>query len=485
MDFHPLNTDPCLYQKINGASPIYLTVYVDDGIIMGRDQSELAKVLDQLKESFKLTVQPFEKFLGVDIIHTRQGIFIHQQTYIEELLRRFDMSECKTLDIPMQPGLQLQAAKSCDTRFQFQELIGALLFIARCTRPDIAYPVHYLARFFAGYEKYHWEAAKKILRETTKRKAPPSTSTDPKRPCLLWTLAILWFLIDLSGATSTSPIIWRKSLKPVIVGFNAFTMKLQLISPCSLLPAEGIEVQIYRKMTKECEDKYEELFRKQLEKICPKDKITFGRQKRFVFTAGFIVIVAVVSAGVGLAGYAVSRTYALETKQEELKQALDQLEQDVYTSNKRLKLLQMEVRKITSQLDQLVMEVDIFKLKTMELHYVISYLMGNLLEGKRIIRDTGKSWSKKELTSDLFEFLNITLPCTEDCPIEFGIFNKCTMGSERTDVTLEFSVPTVNRSLLQVKADPFDLRLVRGNETCRLVYKGPTLATVSTLEDCV
>ncbi|CAG7831006.1 unnamed protein product, partial [Allacma fusca] len=159
-------------------------------------------------------------------------------------------------------------------------------------------------------------------RETTKRKAPPSISTDPKRPCLLWTLAILWFLIALSGATSTCPIIWRKSLQPVIAGFNAFTMKLQLISPCSLLPAEGIKVQIYRKMTKECEYKYEELFRNQLKKICPEDKITFGRQKRFVFTAGFIVIVAVVSAGVGLAGYAVSRTYALETRQEEIKTGL-------------------------------------------------------------------------------------------------------------------------------------------------------------------
>ncbi|CAG7674936.1 unnamed protein product, partial [Allacma fusca] len=163
MDFYPLDTDPCLYQKVTGSSPIYLTVYVDDGIIMGRDQSELAKVLEQLKESFKLTVQPFENFLGVDIIHTKQGIFIHQQTYIEEHFRRFNISECKTLDIPMQPGLQLQAAKRCDTRFQFQELIGVLLFIARFTRPDIAYLVHYLARCFAGFEKYHWEAAKKIL----------------------------------------------------------------------------------------------------------------------------------------------------------------------------------------------------------------------------------------------------------------------------------------------------------------------------------
>jgi hypothetical protein len=84
--------------------------------------------------------------------------------YIQDTLERFNVSECKTLDIPMHPGLQLEGSMPPDTNYEFRELIGSLLFLARCTRPDIAYPVHYLSRFLSNYDKSHWEAGKKILR---------------------------------------------------------------------------------------------------------------------------------------------------------------------------------------------------------------------------------------------------------------------------------------------------------------------------------
>ncbi len=73
------------------------------------------------------------------------------------------MEQCKTLPTPMQTGLQIEGYKPADTNYEYQELIGALLFLSRCTRPDIAYAVHYLSRFFASYGKAQWDAAKQIL----------------------------------------------------------------------------------------------------------------------------------------------------------------------------------------------------------------------------------------------------------------------------------------------------------------------------------
>jgi hypothetical protein len=99
-------------------------------------KNELKNKLKELQKSFKLSIQPLNRFLGVEIKQLRDGIiFIHQEKYI---MYRFGMSECKTADIPMPEG-----SKPADTQYEYQELVGSLLFLTRCTRPDIAYAVHY------------------------------------------------------------------------------------------------------------------------------------------------------------------------------------------------------------------------------------------------------------------------------------------------------------------------------------------------------
>jgi hypothetical protein len=163
MGFKPLESDSCVYKKEMRGDLIFIIMYVDDGLIMGRHESQINIELESLKRSFKISMQPLNRFLGIEIMRKRNDIFIFQRKYIEDTLERYGMSECKTLDIPMQPGLQLEGSKPPDTNYEFQELIGSLLFLARCTRPDITYAVHYLSRFFTNYGKGQWDAAKKIL----------------------------------------------------------------------------------------------------------------------------------------------------------------------------------------------------------------------------------------------------------------------------------------------------------------------------------
>jgi len=40
------------------------------------------------------------------------------------------------------------------------------------------------------------------------------------------------------------------------------------------------------------------------------------------------------------------------------------------------------------------------------------------MEGKKALQETEKAWKKGDLTTDLFEFPNFTLPCKENCPVE-------------------------------------------------------------------
>jgi hypothetical protein len=48
--------------------------------------------------------------------------------------------------------------------YPYLSLIGALIFLANSTKPDIAFAVNLLARHSAASTKRHWTEAKQILR---------------------------------------------------------------------------------------------------------------------------------------------------------------------------------------------------------------------------------------------------------------------------------------------------------------------------------
>lgn len=77
------------------------------------------------------------------------------------------MSDSKVAKTPMEAGLKLKKEKSidtCDPKIPYQALIGCLLYIGLCTRPDIMYSVNLLSQFNTCYNQSHWLAAKRVLR---------------------------------------------------------------------------------------------------------------------------------------------------------------------------------------------------------------------------------------------------------------------------------------------------------------------------------
>lgn len=98
---------------------------------------------------------------------TMSGISIKQQGYIANLLNRFEVREAKPISTPLVPGMKLQKSDTTeegDKTYPYQELIGSLMYLAICTRPDIAYAVTYLSQFNTCYDSTHWSAAKRILK---------------------------------------------------------------------------------------------------------------------------------------------------------------------------------------------------------------------------------------------------------------------------------------------------------------------------------
>lgn len=78
------------------------------------------------------------------------------------------MQHCKPAKTPIETNGQLKKSTRANEeemqKYPYQRLIGALMYLAVSTRPDIAYAVNFMSQFNTNYTSEHWVAAKRILR---------------------------------------------------------------------------------------------------------------------------------------------------------------------------------------------------------------------------------------------------------------------------------------------------------------------------------
>jgi hypothetical protein len=97
----------------------------------------------------------------------KRELWVGQPHYVQEILNRFGMDACRPRKTPLDANLNL----SKDTGKQdesllgpYQELIGCLLYLTGCSRPDLAQSVGLLSRFMSAPTDMHFSAAKQVLR---------------------------------------------------------------------------------------------------------------------------------------------------------------------------------------------------------------------------------------------------------------------------------------------------------------------------------
>ena len=104
-------------------------------------------------------------FLSFQVKQMREGIFISQEKYTKDLLKRFKMDEYNLIKIPMPYNGHLdlnEGGKSVDQTL-YRSIIGSLLYLT-ASRPDIMFSVCMCARFQASPKETHLIAVKRILR---------------------------------------------------------------------------------------------------------------------------------------------------------------------------------------------------------------------------------------------------------------------------------------------------------------------------------
>ncbi|KAG1665273.1 hypothetical protein FOA52_015850 [Chlamydomonas sp. UWO 241] len=167
--FFPSNADPCLFiMKSNDFTAVI--VHIDDMLVVGRPKI-VAHTKHMLSQVFTTTdMGPAAFYTGIDIERDREHrtLKLKQRRYTIDVIERFGLVDAKTKAQPISPTTKLSKSvgELLDEKHRhlFMELLGSLLYLAVCTRPDISQTVGVLARYMSCPTTAHLEAAKQVLR---------------------------------------------------------------------------------------------------------------------------------------------------------------------------------------------------------------------------------------------------------------------------------------------------------------------------------
>jgi hypothetical protein len=164
-----------VYVKRLGDNFVILTLYVDDMLLIGNSRKMIKTVKGLLAKQFEMKdLGAANYILGMHIKRDRaqRRLWLGQKKYVEGVLKKFNMSDCKPIGTPMSVGVKLSAEQSPKddeekeqmARIPYASAVGSLMYAMVCTRPDIAHAVGVLSRYMSNPGKEHWVAVKRVLR---------------------------------------------------------------------------------------------------------------------------------------------------------------------------------------------------------------------------------------------------------------------------------------------------------------------------------
>jgi len=164
MKFKSSEMDPCLFVRRD----CIIILYVDDAILMARDEAALQGVLKELKEhKYDFSRDgDFKSYLGVLIDRKQDGTIKMSQPHLNRtLVDVTGMMDSTAVDTPSTgPLFPYKDSKPFNPIFSYRSAIGILQYLGNNTRPDCAYAINSCARFCIEPKEPHGNAIKRIAR---------------------------------------------------------------------------------------------------------------------------------------------------------------------------------------------------------------------------------------------------------------------------------------------------------------------------------
>ena len=167
MGFTQMQSDHCVY--INKDSGVILALWIDDIIMFSSTLTAITTVKNQLRAEFEMKdLGELQYFLGMHVTRDRGSRTIHvdQTNYIQSVLARFDMQNCKGASTPMVQGTKYTRTSVDDEltdQWTYQSEVGSSMYGMLCTRPDIAFSVSQLSQFNAKPSRSHQRGVQRIF----------------------------------------------------------------------------------------------------------------------------------------------------------------------------------------------------------------------------------------------------------------------------------------------------------------------------------
>ncbi|GJY41811.1 putative ribonuclease H-like domain-containing protein [Tanacetum coccineum] len=176
-----------LIKRVKG-DILLVQVYVDD-IIFGSIKKGLCNEFEKLMhKKFQMSYMgELTFFLGLQMTQNDDGIFISQDKYVDEILKKFGFLIVKTTSTPMETSKPLvKDAKAKDVNVHlYRSMIGSLMYLT-ASRPDIMFVVCACARFQVTPKVSHLHAVKRIFRYLKDMKSTTGGCQFPRRRLISW-----------------------------------------------------------------------------------------------------------------------------------------------------------------------------------------------------------------------------------------------------------------------------------------------------------
>nr|GEV56873.1 hypothetical protein [Tanacetum cinerariifolium] len=154
--------DKTLFIKKDKKDIMLIQVYVDD-IIFGSTKKSWCDKFEALMKMSSMGELTF--FLGLQVKQREDGIFISQDKYVTEILKKFDFMSVKTASTPIKTKKPLvKDAEAADVDVHlYRSMISSLIYLS-ASRPDIMYAVCACFRFQVTQETSNLYVVKRIFR---------------------------------------------------------------------------------------------------------------------------------------------------------------------------------------------------------------------------------------------------------------------------------------------------------------------------------